>query len=249
MLDQVLEIFNIKPEYDLDIMKENQSLSYITTSVLDKVDFVLKAEKPDIVHSHASMSAKIAAKMLGIKSIYTRHTVAHITKAYLKTFPGKQINGFINSFLADRIIAVAKAAADNIINTGVPEDKIEIVLNGADPLDSISDERKAQVRAEYGIGDDEVVFAIVARLEKVKGHEFYIRAARKIIEKDIKAKFFICGVGEEESVLKALAKDLGIENNIIFTGFIKNVYEILNINKQLVSFTDKKGFSFPKKDS
>jgi glycosyltransferase involved in cell wall biosynthesis len=69
----------------------------------------------------------------------------------------------------------------------------------------------------------------VARLEEVKGHEYFIRAARRLVDKGLKAKFFICGVGENENELKSLAAELNMQDYIIFTGFVKNISKILNI--------------------
>ena len=79
---------------------------------------LFQKEKPDLVHTHASMSARIAAKSLGIPVVYTRHSVFEPSKK-LSTFPGKQINGFINNMTADSIIAVAEAAKQNLSDTGV----------------------------------------------------------------------------------------------------------------------------------
>jgi UDP-N-acetylglucosamine 2-epimerase (non-hydrolysing) len=82
MLDQVLDIFGIKPEFDLDIMKTSQSLSYITTSVLDGIDRVLKAEKPDIVLVHGDTTTTFAA---ALAAFYNQIPVGHV-EAGLRTY-------------------------------------------------------------------------------------------------------------------------------------------------------------------
>ena len=63
MLDQVLEIFKIKPDYDLNIMKPNQSLSQITSRVMLKLDDILETEKPDIVLVHGDTTTTFAASI------------------------------------------------------------------------------------------------------------------------------------------------------------------------------------------
>lgn len=190
---------------------------------------IFRAEKPDIVHTHSSMSGKIAAFLTGVRSrIYTRHCAYEPPKA-LTTFPGKQINGFVNNTLSTHIVAVAEAAKENLTDTGVDEKKITVIINGVEPLEFATDEEKAESRKKYGIAEDDIVFGIVARLEAVKGHKYYVEAAAEIVKEYPKAKFLIIGTGTEEENLRNQVKALGIENNVIFTGFITNVASVINI--------------------
>jgi len=190
---------------------------------------IFKKEKPDIVHTHSSMSGKIAAFLKRVKSrIYTRHC-AYDPPKLLTTFPGKQINGFVNNTLSTHIVAVANAAKDNLTDTGVNEKKITVIINGVEPLAFATEEEKAGTRKKYGIEKDDIVFGIVARLEAVKGHKYYIEAASEIVKENEKAKFLIIGTGSEEENLKQQAKELGIEDNVIFTGFITDVAAVINI--------------------
>ena len=69
MLDQVLEIFNITPDYDLDIMKTRQTLVGITTRVLEGLDEVIKKEQPDIVLVHGDTSTSFVA---GLAEFYNQ---------------------------------------------------------------------------------------------------------------------------------------------------------------------------------
>ena len=189
---------------------------------------LFKRESPDIVHTHASMSARIAAHRTKAVTIYTRHSVFPPSKK-LTTFPGKAINGFINNRYADGIIAVAEAAKDNLTDTGVDPNRIEVILNGVDGLSPISDEEKAEVRARFGVKPDEKVVSNVARLEDIKGHKYFIEAAKQLIDKGINAKFLIAGTGSYEAELKSYAKELGVTENVIFTGFISDVDKLMNI--------------------
>ena len=190
---------------------------------------IFKAEKPDIVHTHSSMSGKIAAYLTGVKSrIYTRHC-AYEPPKYLTSFPGKQIIGFVNNTLSTHIVAVAEAAKENLTDTGVDERKITVIINGVEPLKMATAEEKAETRRKYGIADDDIVFGIVARLEAVKGHKYYVEAAAEIVKENPKAKFLIIGTGTEEDNLKKQVKELNIEENVIFTGFITDVASVINI--------------------
>ena len=128
---------------------------------------LFKSEKPDLVHTHGCMSARIAARHAGAKVVYTRHSV-FVQPAYLTHFPGKQINGFFNNYYSDGIIAVAEAAKDNLTETGVNPSKIRVILNGVDAPGECSDDEKAEMRTRLGVEDGDRVISIVARLEDIK---------------------------------------------------------------------------------
>ena len=187
---------------------------------------IFREEMPDIVHTHASMSARIAAKLCGIKVIYTRHSVFPPSK-WISRGLGKLLNGFINNFFADRIIAVAEAAKENLVLTGVSAKKIDVVLNGVYPLNPDCD--KNALKDRFGVMEDEKVVSIVARLEDIKGHDYFIEAADELLKKGYKAKFFIAGTGSYEKHLKEKVLALGREKEIIFTGFLTDVENLLRI--------------------
>jgi len=75
MLDQVLDLFKIKPDYDLDIMKERQSLLGITTRVLEGLDNVIKEAKPDIVLVHGDTTTSFVG---ALAAFYNQVTVGHV---------------------------------------------------------------------------------------------------------------------------------------------------------------------------
>lgn len=189
---------------------------------------VFEKEKPDLVHTHASMSARIAARRAGAKVVYTRHSVFPQSKR-LTTFPGKQINGLINNYYSDSIIAVAEAAKDNLTETGISEKKIKVILNGVDGLKTVSDDEKALIRRRFGVNDGEKVVSIVARLEDIKGHDYFIEAAKMLKDEGVNAKFFIAGTGSYEEHLKEKVKELGLTDTVIFTGFITDVDKLMSI--------------------
>lgn len=187
---------------------------------------IFKREKPDIVHTHASMSARIAAKLCGIKTVYTRHSVFPPSPRISKGL-GKWINGNINNFFADKIIAVAEAAKDNLVKTGVSPKKIQVILNGVYPLEEKAD--KVALMNRFGIRDGEKVVSIVARLEEIKGHDYFIDAADLLLKKGYNIKFFVAGTGSYEKHLKEKVSSLNRSNDIIFTGFLTDVDNLLRI--------------------
>ena len=82
MLDQVLEVFNVKPDYDLSIMKEQQTLSDVTTRILDSIQDVLIRENPDIVLVHGDTTTTFAS---ALACFYQRIPVGHV-EAGLRTY-------------------------------------------------------------------------------------------------------------------------------------------------------------------
>lgn len=182
--------------------------------------------KPDLVHTHASMSARIAARQSGTKVVYTRHSVFEPSPKISKGI-GKVINGMINNHYSDSIIAVAEAAKDNLTKTGVSDKKINVILNGVDGLVPDSAEVKMQTKRRFGIGENDKVISIVARLEDIKGHDYFIDAAKRFVGQNV--KFVIAGTGSYEEHLKQKVKDENLSDTVIFTGFISDVERLMNI--------------------
>ncbi len=210
--------------YELEDLAEKS----LDLKAVSKLKRLFKQIRPDIVHTHASMSARLAAKQCGIKTVYTRHSVfpppAKISKGV-----GKLINGFINNHTADRIIAVAEAAKDNLTATGVDEKKIDVVLNGVDALKPFDPERLGKAKEKYGIRPGQKTAAIVARLNEVKGHKYFVEAAEIIKKRGLDMKFLIAGTGETEDEIRRLIKEKGLEDTVVMLGFLNDVEPLMNV--------------------
>ena len=191
--------------------------------------------KPDIVHAHAAMSARIAAYLSGAKIIYTRHSVFEPSKTISKGI-GKIINGAVNNIFSDKIIAVAEAAKDNLIKTGVPEKKIVVIKNGVDALNRYDDEKIKQIKSEYGL-NDEFVLTIAARLTLVKGHKYILAAAKMLADDNKNFKLIIAGTGEYEDEIKKKISDLMLEDKVIMAGFVNDVEALNNITDLNLNFS------------
>ena len=210
--------------FEVDYLAE-KSLDVRAVSRLKRL---FKRLKPDVVHTHASMSARIAAKLCKISTVYTRHSVFPPSPVISKG-AGKLINGWVNNHTADRIIAVAEAAKDNLTATGVSADKIDVILNGVEPLVPYSDEKIAELREKYNINDGEKVAVMAARLNEVKGHKYFVEAAGMLKERGVRAKYLIAGTGEMEEALKAQIKEAGLEDSVIMLGFLQDVEPLMNV--------------------
>lgn len=130
MLDQVLALFGIKTNYDLDIMKKNQSLSDITSRVLKGLERIYKKEKPDLVLVHGDTSTTFVG---ALTSFYNKIKVAHI-EAGLRThkkyspFP-EEMNRHLTGVLADFHFTPTENTYNNLINENVSDDNIFITGN------------------------------------------------------------------------------------------------------------------------
>lgn len=177
-----------------------------------------KSEKPDIVHCHAAMSARIAAKSVkNAKIIYTRHSVFDPPKS-ISTGLGKLINGAVNNFFADRIIAVAEAAKDNLLKTGVSEKKIVVVKNGVEPLK----------KADFKHCDDVFVLGIAARLTEVKGHIYILRALKMLVNDGYSVRLKIAGTGPFEQNIRNEIERLNLKPYVDMMGFVTDMEQFNN---------------------
>ena len=181
---------------------------------------------PDIVHTHASLSARIAATRWGKCSVvHTRHCA--YPQGRLKTsFPVKQALGFVNNRYSDIIIAISPAARDNLTDTGTDLRKIVTMYNGAEPVRRFTDDEKKAVRAKMGIEDVALICAIIARLVPEKGHHCVLEAAEML--RDLPVRFVIAGSGPAETELKTIAAERNLDN-CLFTGFVEDIAQIENI--------------------
>jgi UDP-N-acetylglucosamine 2-epimerase (non-hydrolysing) len=136
MLDQVLRIFNIQPDYDLDIMQDNQSPTQVASAVLAKLEPILLEEKPDWVLVQGDTTTVAAA---ALAAHYSRSQIGHV-EAGLRTgdrwqpFP-EEINRRIAGVIADRHFAPTTHARANLLREDVPN--ASIVVTGNPGIDAL----------------------------------------------------------------------------------------------------------------
>lgn len=130
MLDQVLELFELTPDHDLNIMKPNQTLAMITANVLNGLDKVLDEEKPDMVLVHGDTSTTFSA---ALAAFYHQIPVGHV-EAGLRTydmyspFP-EEVNRVMTGHLATLHFAPTQRNVDNLTREGIDEKNIYITGN------------------------------------------------------------------------------------------------------------------------
>jgi UDP-N-acetylglucosamine 2-epimerase (non-hydrolysing) len=154
MLDQVLNIFGVQPEYDLDVMQDNQTPTQVASIVLARLEPILQLEQPDWVLVQGDTTTVAAA---ALAAFYARARVGHV-EAGLRTgdrwqpFP-EEINRRIAGVIADRHFAPTLRSRDNLLREDVPAHQILVTGNpGIDALQWITAQPESPLVREL-LGD------------------------------------------------------------------------------------------------
>lgn len=149
MLDQVLDIFEIKPEYDLDIMKDRQTLTGITTRVLEGMEKVLEEARPDMVLVHGDTSTTFVT---ALAAFYKQIPVGHV-EAGLRTynryepFP-EEMNRKLAGSLANLHFSPTSLAKQNLLKENIDEESIFVTGN------TVIDVLKTTIKEDYTFAMD-----------------------------------------------------------------------------------------------
>ena len=168
MLDQVLETFKIKPDYDLNMMKQGQTLMDITIGALSGVDAVIKKAKPDIVLVHGDTSTTFAG---GLAAFYNQVAIGHVEaglRTYNKYSPyPEEMNRQMVDCMTDMYFAPTDLSRDNLIKEHVDPSKIYVTGNTAiDAMDTTVDEGYTHPELEW-LGGDKMILLTAHRRENL----------------------------------------------------------------------------------
>ncbi len=144
MLDQVLQAFEIEPDYDLDIMQQGQTLSDITSRVLNGLEDIMKTEKPDIVLVHGDTTTTFAG---ALAAYYQQIPVGHVEaglRTYQKYSPyPEEMNRQMVGVMADLHFAPTYKSMENLLREGKKRENI--IVTGNTAIDAL----KTTVRDDY----------------------------------------------------------------------------------------------------
>ena len=181
--------------------------------------------KPDLVHTHGSLSGRIAARLCGVRVLYTKHCAFPPSK--LQTSPPGRLAGRILDWaLSDGVVAVGPSAEENLTSTGIPKEKIHVLFNGVAPLKPAGPEERTRLREELGFAEDDFVVGILARIELYKGHGTLLEAVRNLVQAGRKVKLLVAGQGSFEPELRLRCADLPADT-VVFAGFVEQVERVL----------------------
>ena len=185
MLDQVLETFEITPDYDLNIMKQGQTLGDITTRALNGLEEVIREVKPDIVLVHGDTTTTFAG---ALAAFYNQVAIGHVEaglRTYNKYSPyPEEVNRQMVGIIADMHFSPTKTSADNLINEGKKKESIFITGN------TVIDAMAYTVKQDYKhdvfdwIGKDRMILLTAHRRENLGEPMRHIFKAIKRIVND-----------------------------------------------------------------
>lgn len=179
MLDQVLDIFDVHPDFDLNIMSKGQTLAEITTKSMNGLDKIFKQVKPDLILVHGDTTTTFSASLA---AYYNQIKIGHV-EAGLRThdkyspFP-EEANRQLAGVLADIHFAPTQEAHDNLINEGKPKEKIYITGN------TVIDALKTTVNSNYKhkLLNKRTILLTCHRRENIDKLEGIFRAINQIAE-------------------------------------------------------------------
>lgn len=211
-----------------------------------KLCSIIKNENIDIVHAHTAHTASLGAlikrghvltfdkKLLVSKSkcqmssrnpltltklIVSRRVDFHLKKNMFSRWKYEQ---------ADKIAAISQGVKKVLISDGIPEKNIKVVPSGID-LNRFKNIDGKYIYDELRIDPNISLVGIVAALVPHKDHKNFLHAAKRVKENFSKVKFLVVGEGLLKEELEQLTKELNLEEDVIFTGFRKDVLEIISI--------------------
>lgn len=185
MLDQVLKIFKIKPDYDLNIMQKDQTLSSITSKVLLGMDKILQEDRPDLILVHGDTTTTFSA---GLSAFYHQIPVGHV-EAGLRTwnkyspFP-EELNRQMTDVLTDLYFAPTTTSRDNLRRENHPENQIFVTGNTAiDALkDTVSENYHNEILEE--ISEDHRIILVTMHRRENQGEPMQrvFKAIRQVVD-------------------------------------------------------------------
>ena len=211
MLDQVLETFDIKPDYDMNIMKQGQTLSSITTDVVNGLGKILNECKPDIVLVHGDTTTSFAG---ALAAFYNQISIGHV-EAGLRTwdkyspFP-EEMNRQMVDCMTDMYFAPTELSKKNLLNEGKDENKIYVTGN------TVIDAMKTTVIEDYKnpvidwVGKDKMILLTAHRRENLgEPMRNIFRAIKRLVDEfeDIKVVYPIHMNPKVREVADEILKD------------------------------------------
>ncbi|MDO6566322.1 glycosyltransferase family 4 protein [Alteromonas sp. 1_MG-2023] len=196
------------------------------TTLIKAIRKHIKENNIDVLHCHQYtpwVYGALAAAYTNTKVIFTEHGRFYPDS---RSWKRRIINPILLK-LSDKVTAISEATKQALIDYEyIPENDIEVVYNGIATL-SVETSRE-QTRSELSIPDDAFIFGTIARLDPIKNQTMMIRAFANVVPVLKNVFLVIVGDGEMRKPLELLVNKLGIEQNVIFTGYISKPAALLN---------------------
>jgi glycosyltransferase involved in cell wall biosynthesis len=180
---------------------------------------LLRAQRPDLVHTHSSVDAwnfGVAARLLAIPIVRSRHLSTPIRAAWSSRL--------VYLRLADSVITSGQAIKDAMVaRNRIPAERIVSVPAGIDEKRFHPDVDPGPVMREFGLSDRDFVVGIVAVLRNWKGHSYLIQAVAKLVRAGRPVKLLVVGAGPQEKNLRVLIQAERLEQSVLLAGYRQDV--------------------------
>ncbi len=216
---------------------------------LQRLRSLLREEQFDLVHTHgvrANLLGRLSAcGVPGVRAVITTvHSLMSLDYPGFWSRTANLCTERVSRRLTTHFIAVSEGMRQHLVSEGVPREKISVIYNGLDVENFLSGARPGLFRRQWGIAAGVPVFAIVGRLHSVKGQAYFLRAAALFLRHRADARFLVVGYGPDRPALENLARELGIADKVLFTGFVEDIPSLLADLDLLVIASLSEGFSF-----
>jgi glycosyltransferase involved in cell wall biosynthesis len=211
----------------------------------------MRAQRPDIVHTHAAKGGtlgRLAALLVARRAVLVHTFHGHSLSRYFLPMQAR-LYAWIERMLARRtecLIAVSQEVRDELVELGVaPADRVEVVRLGFDlshftPDDDERAQRRSAVRAELGVGEDERVVTLIARLVPIKRVDRFLRVARMLSDEE-NVRFVVVGDGEMRDELQRSRAAQSLGDRLIWMGFRRDVADVCFASDIVVLTSDSEG--------
>jgi len=197
------------------------------------VQKVVREFRPDVVHSHLYSTAA-PLQFLGTLNAGARHLVTihaagyhYVRQNHLPASVFRWLENVNVRLCGARLITVSNAVRDVVMRSlHVGPNQVQTIYNGTD-VSVFSRDKGSITREAIGFLGDDLVVAYTARLYEVKGHEYLVKAWPKVVSAVPNAKLLLIGAGYLRESLQELARQLGVQESILFMGAKDNVRDYL----------------------
>ncbi|MDA8335184.1 MAG: glycosyltransferase [Peptococcaceae bacterium] len=211
--------------------------------VMGKMKNAVAAFDPDIVHTHgvrANLLGRVAAALAGRPVVTTVHSLLAMDYPDPASRLANSLAERCTRGMTCHFIAVSNELREALIHQGIPGGRVTAVHNGVDLARFTPD--AATGRALPGYPGDVPLVSIIARLHAVKGHRFFLHAAKAVLAKKPGVRFLVVGGGPDENALTRMVSDLGIAGAVDFLGFVDDIPTLLARLNVLVVASRWEGF-------
>ena len=243
MLDQVLETFEIVPDYDLNIMKQGQTLTDVTTRAIQGLEGVIKEVNPDIILVHGDTTTTFAG---ALAAFYNQVAIGHVEaglRTYNKYSPyPEEMNRQMVGCMADLHFSPTELSASNLIKEGKNKDNIFITGNTAiDAMSTTVDENYKHEVLDW-VGSDRMILLTAHRRENLGDPMRHIfKAIKRIVDEfdDVKVVYPI----HKNPKVREVANEIFGDNGKVKLIEPLEVFDFHNFqNKYYIILTDSGGF-------